>query len=480
MHELSRSVNKGVTMTEYEYVKTIAVVEHTDVLVIGSGPSGLGAAIAAARANVSTRIVERFGFLGGNLTAGLVHPCMTSFSLDGSIQLVRGIFDEFIRRMEDKGSAVHPSHTKSGTPYSGFMKYGHEAVTPFDHEAAKLEALDMCEEAGVDILLHSFVVDTVVEHGAVKGVIVGNKNGLTLIPATVVVDCTGDADVVARGDGKFEFGREEDGLTQPMSLFFRIAGADDTEIEEYKKQHPNEHFPYQHIVEQAQEEGSYNLPRRGVQLFKTMEPGVWSINTTRVLGMDGTDVRDLTYAEKTARRQIPELMRFFHERLPGLENARVLDSASTIGVRESRRIAGMYTLTLGDLVEGRHFEDVIAVAGYPVDIHSPTSSAGPFDEDEVPKTANVYEIPYSALVPHSLEGVLAAGRCISATHEALAATRVMPPSFAIGQAAGEAAAGAVHEGVPPAHVNVSALQKRLVSNGAYLGENYASNSEMVD
>src|SRR5699024_860365 len=124
----------------------------------------------------------------------------------------------FIRRLESKGKAVHPSQTKSGTPYSGFMKYGHEAVTPFDNEAAKLEAVDMCEEAGVDILLHSFVVDTVVEHDVVKGVIVANKDGLTLHPATVVVDCTGDADVIARGGGKFEFGREEDQLTQPMTL----------------------------------------------------------------------------------------------------------------------------------------------------------------------------------------------------------------------------------------------------------------------
>lgn len=466
-------------MPEYEYVKVLSVAEPTDVLVIGSGPSGLGAAIASGRAGVSTRLVERFGFLGGNLTAGLVHPCMTSFSLDGSIQLVRGIFDEFIRRLESKGKAVHPSHTKSGTPYSGFMKYGHEAVTPFDNEAAKLEAVNMCEEAGVDILLHSFVVDTVVDHGVVKGVIVANKSGLTLLPATVVVDCTGDGDVIARGGGKFEFGREEDQLTQPMTLFFRIAGADDAKIEEYKRQHPEEHFPYQHIVEEAQEEGSYDLPRRGVQLFKTMESGVWSINTTRVLGMDGTNAADLTNAEKTARRQIPELMRFFHDRLPGLENTRVLDSASTIGVRESRRITGMSTLTLRDLVEGRHFDDVIAVAGYPVDIHSPTSAAGPFDEDEVPETANVYEIPYSALVPNSLDGVIAAGRCISATHEALAAIRVMPPAFAIGQAAGEAAAGAVNEGVTPAHINVPELQRRLVDNGAYLGENNGSSSEEV-
>lgn len=458
-------------MATMDYEKKISVAPETEILVVGSGPSGLAAAIAAGRSGKTTRIVEQYGFLGGNLTAGMVNPCMTSFSLDGSVQLVRGVFDEFITRLEQQGAAVHPSKTKSGTPYAGFMKFGHEAVTPFDPEVAKLEALDMCQEAGVDIVLHSFVVDTVVENEDVRGVIVGSKEGLTFLPAKITIDCSGDGDVVAHGGGKFELGRTEDGLTQPMTVFFRIADVDDEAVEEYKRRNPDEHFPYQHLVEQAQEEGTYDLPRRGVQLFKTMQPGVWSINTTRVLGKDGTKSADLTAAEIITRHQIPELMRFFHDRLPGLERARVTETAATVGVRESRRITGQYTLTLSDLVEGRHFDDVIAVAGYPADIHSPSSTQGPFD-DELPATANIYEIPYGSLVPISLTGVIAAGRCISATHEALAAVRVMPPAFAIGQAAGEAAGLAIDHGVNPVEVDVAELQHRLVAQGAYLGPGY--------
>jgi hypothetical protein len=455
-----------------EYSRMINVEDPTDVLVVGSGPSGLAAAIAARRGGASVRLVERFGFLGGNLTAGLIGPCMTSFSLDGKTQLIRGIFDEFVRRMEDIGGAVHPSKTVSGSPYSGFMTYGHEAVTPFDVEAAKRVSMEMATEAGVDLLLHSMVVDAMVEDGAVAGVVVGNKGGLSYVPAKVTVDASGDGDVAAWGGADFEYGRESDGEVQPMSVFFRIENVDDGAVAAYQAEHPEEHFPFQSIVEKAHAEGTYELPRRGVQLFKTMEPGVWRINTTRVTGLNGTDAHDLTRGEQIARGQVVTLMDFFHKELPGLENCRLLDTASTIGVRESRRVVGEYAITLDDLVTGRHFDDVVAVAGYPVDIHSPNSTAGPFDDD-IPPTANIYEIPYRALVPEKVDGLLMAGRCISGSHEALAAIRVMPPAFAIGEAAGVAAAQSIAKGTAPRDADVPDLQTKLVDSGAYLGEQLA-------
>lgn len=452
-----------------EYTASITTEPRTDVLVVGSGPAGLAAAIAAARGGARVRMVERYGVLGGNLTGALVGPCMTSFSLDGRTQLIRGIFDEFVRRMEELGGAVHPSQTVSGSPYSGFMTFGHEAVTPFDPETAKQVAMEMVLEAGVELLLHSLVIDTVVEDGAVTGVVVAHKGGLSFLPAEVTIDASGDGDVAARGGASFGYGREEDGEVQPMTLFFRIRDVDDDAVTRYQEAHSEERFPFQSIVERAHREGTYSLPRRGVQLFKTLEPGVWRVNTTRVTGVDGTDVHDLTTAEITARRQVVQLLDFFRRELPGLERCRLLDTAATIGVRETRRIDGEYAITLSDLVEGRPFDDVIAVAGYPVDIHSPTSINGPFD-DGVPPTANVYEIPYRALVPAQLDGLLMAGRCISGSHEALAAVRVMPPAFALGEAAGTAAALSVAGRHAPRAVDVGDLQRRLLQAGAHLGD----------
>ena len=455
------------------YTRTIPVAEPTNVLVVGSGPAGLAAAIAAARSGASVRLVERFGYLGGNLTAGLVGPCMTSFSLDGETQLVRGVFDEFVRRMEARGGAVHPSETKGGTPYSGFIRFGHEAVTPFDPEAAKRVAQEMVLEEDIDLWLHTWAADTVVEDGTLRGVVVLNKSGMTYLPADSVIDATGDGDIAASAGAEFAMGRDSDGLMQPMTLFFRIGNVDDEAVEQYKREHPEELFPFESVVEEATRSGRYTLPRRGVQLFKTLEPGVWRINTTRVLGLDGTDAADLTRAEITARRQVDLLMDFFRNELPGLAECRLIDTAATVGVRESRRITGEYELTLDDLVTGQHFEDVIAVAGYPVDIHSPSSNQGPFD-DGIPPTANEYQIPYRSLVPAEVDGLLVTGRCISATHEALAAVRVMPPSFAMGEAAGIAAAQAAATGGPVRSVDLPQVQAELLRRGAYLGATHAA------
>jgi hypothetical protein len=435
--------------------------------VIGGGPAGIAAAVAAARNGARTRLVERFGFLGGNLTAGLVGPCMTSFSLDGREQLIRGVFDEFVRRMEKNGGALHPSRTHAGDAYAGFIVYGHDKVTPFEPEAAKTTALEMCREAGVDLRLHSFVADAVVRDGRVTGVVSVSKSGMEMLPAKVTVDCSADADVAAAAGVTTHYGRDSDGLAQPMTMFFRVSGVDDDTVERYARTHPDDFRMFESIVTKARQEGRFPSPRRGVGMYKTLRPGVWRINTTRVLQRDGTDVVDLTAAELEGRDQVQALVSFFRESLPGFGQCELLDTAAMVGVRETRRIVGEYRLELSDLQTGRHFDDVVALCAYPVDIHDPTGSGGGVDESA--GTANVYEIPYRSLVPRDVDGLLVAGRSISASHEALAAVRVMPPAFAMGEAAGTAASLAARSGTAPRKVDIAALHHALVDRGAYLG-----------
>ncbi len=454
-----------------EYRKELPVAAEADVLVVGSGPAGLGAAIASARNGARTLLVERYGFLGGNLTAGLVGPCMTSYSLDGRTQLIRGIFEEMVLRMERIGGAIHPSKVAASTEYCGFITYGHDKVTPFDPEAAKLVAMEMCLEAGVELRLHTLVVDAVTSGDVLTGVVAASKSGLEVLRGTVTVDCSADGDVAARAGAPFEMGRPSDGLMQPMTLFFRVANVDDERVKAYVAAHPEDYRPFASIVQQARARGEFPIPRRGVGLYRTLEPGVWRINTTRIQRLAGTSAHDLTQAEIEGRRQVKTLLAFFRKWLPGFERCELLDTAAQIGVRETRRIAGEYTLTLEDLARGTEFDDVVALAGYPVDIHSPTGDGGGATGEL--ETANIYEIPYRCLVPLKVEQLLVAGRSLSATHEALAAVRVMPPAMAMGQAAGTAAALAATTGTPPRRIPVVELQSRLLRQGAYLGERHA-------
>jgi hypothetical protein len=462
----------GLDPATMRYTRELSVGETFDVVVAGGGPAGIAAAIAAARRGARTLLVERFGFLGGNLTAGLVGPCMTSYSLDGQHQLIRGVFEEFVTVMEKTGGAIHPSKTKAGDAYSGFIVYGHDKVTPFEPEAAKAAALEMCLDSGVELLLHTSIIDAVAENGRIVGLVSSNKGGLQFQPASIFVDATADGDVAEHAGADTVYGRDSDGLAQPMTVFFRVCNVDDDAVEAYVRDHPDDFRPFASIVERARGEGRFPAPKRAVNLYKTLRPGVWRINTTRVLGRNGTDAADLTAAEVEGRRQVVELVKFFRGNLPGFEECELLDTASTVGVRETRRVVGDYVLTLDDLRSGRHFDDVIALCGYPMDIHDPAGSGGSMENST--GTANEYEIPYRCLLPRALDNLLVAGRCVSATHEALAAIRVMPPSFAMGEAAGTAAALSVAGGCDPRDLRVDELQRALVSAGAYLGASASS------
>ncbi|MEM1990125.1 MAG: FAD-dependent oxidoreductase [Thermoproteota archaeon] len=408
-----------------------------DVVVVGGGTAGVAAAVAAGRNGSNTLLVERYGFLGGTMTAGLVNPFMTFHA--GKEQIIHGIFQEIIDRL--KRLEGYDEKTKA-----------------FDVEAMKIVADQMLEEAGVKLMLHTCAIGVLMQENVLRGIEIHNKSGRSIVLGKVIVDATGDGDIAVMAGAPYEKGREEDGLTQPMTLNFRMGGVETDKMPSREE--------INRLFNEAKNKGEISIPRENVLWFHTTRKGEIHFNTTRVIKVDGTRVEDLTFAEVEARRQMMELVAFLKKNVPGFEKAYLLMSATQIGVRETRRIIGEYVMTGEDILKARKFTDVIARGSYPIDIHNPTGEGTVIKS---PPPGSSYDIPYRSLVPKNVENLLVAGRCISTTHEAQAAIRVIPIVVAIGQAAGTAAALAAKLNISPRKLNVQLLQKTLREQGANLG-----------
>jgi hypothetical protein len=432
---------------------------------VGGGSSGIAAAVAAARTGAAVVLVDRYGFLGGTSTAGMVGPFMTSYSADGSQQLVAGIFQEMVDRMVALGGAVDPSQTEAGSKWASFIKLGHARVTPFQVEALKMAALELVCEAGVKVRFHTSFVDVVCEGERIDAVVIHDKAGLGLLRPRIVVDASADGDVAAKAGVPFEIGRPQDGKMMPVTLFLTIGNVDDARVEawmrEHEKLHPGERL-FECIVQAAKTRGEWDLPREYLNLYREPTPGQWRVNTTRVHDIDGTNPDDLSRAEIETRRQALKLIRFLRRHCPGLENVQLLATGAQVGIRETRHILGEYVLTGADVLEGRRFPDAIARCSYPIVVHDPTGTRGRLEGIQ----ADYYEIPYRCLLPRKIENLLVAGRCISADHEGAASARVIPPCYATGQAAGTAAALALRHGVTPRALDPQLLRRTLREQGA--------------
>ena len=453
--------------------RTGVVAARTDVLVVGGGPAGLGAAIGAADAGVEVVLVERYGFLGGNATAALVMPLMSFHNerkqavvTDTSRMLptdhgegdpvVAGVLGRMLSRLVGRGGAIPPS------PETGY-------TVPFDPEPLKLLAQHMLDEAGVQVLHHAFASGCLpLDRG--HRVVFETKSGPLVIDAQVVVDCTGDGDVAAAAGAGYDVGRGDDGLVQPMTMQFRLVDVDPPRFAEYTREHPDQwrgvHGLWD-LIKEATEAGELDLPREDILMFATPHPHEISVNSTRVTGVRGIDVWDLTRAEITTRRQLAQIARFLRKRVPGFAESYVAQSGTTVGVRETRRIRGDYQLTGHDVLDARHFDDGIAQCAYPVDIHNPEGSGTLLRR--LPQGES-YDVPLRTLLPRGLDDLLVAGRCISGTHVAHSSYRIMPVCMATGQAAGVCAALAVRRGVRPRAVAPQEVQAVLRDQGAALRE----------
>lgn len=459
----------------------------SDVVVAGGGPSGLIAAIAAAHAGARTTLVEQYGFLGGMATAASVGP-FSPFHYDDQ-QITMGIPQELVERLMKAGGST--GHLKCIPEYGSgsYMAY-------FDREVYKLVAFEMVEEAGVQLLLHSFVGGAVVDksgaHPRVRGIRVANKSGFQQVLGEVTVDATGDGDVAADAGATFDWGRKSDGLGQPMTMFFEMANVDVRAIRAYMESNPDDfewtsdlksphplpkHFNqeyfvaqgYKSLVKKAKAAGDLDLGRDTVLLQSTMRANTIVFNSTRVGKLRGTDVNDLTKAEVEGRRQADSLANFMRKYVPGFADAYVSSTGMQIGVRESRHIVGEYVLSQDDVVEGRRFPDVVARGFFPVDIHDPTGSRGyQAGGSTWIKPKGPYDIPFRCVVPKGIDGLVMTGRNISASHEAHGSLRVQGTAFAIGHGSGVTAAVAALAGVAPRDVDIRRVQEVLVSQRANL------------
>jgi ribulose 1,5-bisphosphate synthetase/thiazole synthase len=447
------------------------IAASSDVLVVGGGPAGLGAALGAANTGVNVILTERYGFLGGNATAALVMPLMSFHTQEQAPRksdtvtllpndhgsgkpVIAGVLTALLERLVRAGGAISPS-----------LETGY--VVPFDPEVFKLVALDLLDEAGVRFLFHALASDVIGNH-RVNGVVFETKSGPVVIRAPVVIDCTGDGDVAARAGAPYAVGRDDDQLVQPMTLMFRITEFDRSHFEAYVREHPDQwrgvHGLWD-LIRKAVADGNLRLPREDILFFSTLHEREVSVNSTRVNKVLGTDVWDLTYAEWKSRRQMRQIAAFLRHYVPGFDQGYIVQSGVNIGVRETRRILGEYQLTADDILEARKFPDVIARSTYPVDIHNP-EGIGTTLKRLPPGEA--YDIPLRCLLPQGVEGLIVAGRCISGTHEAHSSYRVMPVSIATGHAAGVCAGLAVRDQKTPRAISASEVQAELIRQGANL------------
>lgn len=438
-----------------------------DVAVAGAGVTGVVAAIAAGREGARTLLIDGTGFIGGNVTAGrLTKP-------HGSVQ--GGIFLELMERAERMGGADTSRRRSSWGQYSGI----------FDPEVLQRVILEALEEARVETLLHAQITDVVVDD-RVRGVEVQVKSGRKIVLSRITVDATGDGDVAAMAGAPFMLGRPSDGKTQPMTAYVRLINVDVPRLAQFMRDHPEE-FTFDYVlppeggdrnedytfkllatgfvglIKRAREAGDWKIPKDHITVKTGMLPGEININATRFQG-NALDERTLTRAEIEIRRQAYNVLDFFKKYVPGFEHAALLDIAPKLGVRETRRIVGDYVLTGEDVQSERRFPDAVGLSLSAVDIHEPGGEGG-----SMATVKGGYGIPYRCLLPKGVEGLLVAGRCISADEIAHGSTRNVPACALTGEAAGTAAALAARAGVTPRQLNVSDLQAALAGKNVPLG-----------
>ena len=453
----------------FEPARSLPVYGEFDVVVIGGGPAGLAASASAARHGAKVLLVERYGFLGGMGTAGGV----TNFAglygrKNGEMrQVVHGVVDELLARIEALGGL--------NAPQDGMQ--GRIRVRSYDISSLKCAADQMLVGSGVQILFHAWAAAVLMQGERIQALIVETKSGRMAIRACRFIDCSGDADVAHFAGVPYEVGDGQGSGLYPTTMF-RVGHVDADKalkaVGEFKAINT--------LMAQAQldKPGHYRFPREGAILRPQKNATEWRANVTQIASaqgpaMDATNAQQLSDGELEGRRQVTDYFQFLRHEVPGFASASIVDIAAQIGIRETRRILGQYVLTGEDILSASRFDDAIGINAWPMELHTAgkiewhfprnlEATAGRRESTE----GRVYnDLPWRMLVPTNVDNLLVAGRCASMTHEGQSAARVSGACFAMGQAAGTAAA-MVSQSQTLADIDVKALQVALKRDGAYL------------
>lgn len=429
-------------------------INNYNVIVIGAGIAGISAAVKAAREGVKVLLVENYSFLGGMSTAGMVSPFM-KHSINNE-PLVRGIFEDLENEMRSMNGMID----------NGFYANSFRA-----------SSYNLLKKANADILLNSTLVSVNRSNELISSITVLHENELLEIHGQVFIDTSGDAQIIYLSGLPFVKGDEITGNLQAMTLFFRIGNIDLGKTLAYVKSNQNDFFGWMDFnfdlskiisvagffsnVKKAQKEGRLH-PDVNYIFFTTLpESGEASFNTSNILGLDGSTSADLTKAELVGRNQVHQVFKILKNEIPGFENSVLIETATQVGVRETRRAIGDYIMTGKDIRSGRKFEDAIARGCYGIDIHG---QKGEDDKMEDLPAGEFYEIPLRALIVKAVKNLLVAGRCISSTREAHGALRIQPTSAATGEACGALAALSVKSRRELRLISYKEVQSLILNN----------------
>ncbi|MFC2014651.1 FAD-dependent oxidoreductase [Chloroflexota bacterium] len=444
--------------TIIESAREIQVFNEADVVVVGGGPAGIAAAIASARNGARTTLVERYGHLGGMATGGLV--ILIPFLSDGTAeQQISGILQEIVDRLNGIGAALHPRREEFGSDDPQLLDYWRRRGTGsyvsggrvrysvlVDPEMLKCVLNDMVEEAGVKLLLHSWGSRAIVDENKVRGMIFESKSGRQAILSDVTIDTTGDGDMFASAGAEFDGTIDRSLRSANLALVYRIGNVDCDKFVQFREEQPDK---YAELMKILTDMGGHNTFWR-----TTREDTIWCNN--RVKDVSAINVEDLTYVEVSGRKAMLLSHKFLKERVPGYENSFIMDTASQLGTRGSRRIIGEYVVTWDDVISGTTHDDTIAVL--------------PHLGQTVSKGFPHVHIPYRSLVPCKVDSLLVAGRCYSADAKANDVTNWIQQCIPMGQTAGTAAALAIKNGIQPREVDCTVLKESLTRQGVPLPE----------